>query len=323
MQALRVALAVCVRPFMCSEVRELPRRCCLLRREPVCRLLHIASREPVVGGRDLSDTPSGEHPSDGINRVALLPQLHGDEFLGSSRGDLPIVESREDGGNALHGGSILVTTVFSVHRQKAATMAKRDYPSQTCVKQIKFAGETMKCGGPTEPDSRYCAEHSKYDDGLAAHKAVQEQKTKELYVPAPESTTIYQKVEEMIDRVLDFEEESRKAYARLQVDERRFVDDNGGEHLRSEVAVYERALDRSARVLKDVTKLGIESQLVRIRRMELDIVRSALTQTFIAMGMSKQQVNFARKVLAKKLREHDVDVIDAEVEEGDSDAPTR
>jgi hypothetical protein len=51
--------------------------------------------------------------------------------------------------------------------------------------------------------------------------------------------------------------------AELREQEWRFTDDRGAEQLRAELSLYERALDRTARVLVDVNKLGLEERALR------------------------------------------------------------
>ena len=52
--------------------------------------------------------------------------------------------------------------------------------------------------------------------------------------------------------------------ARLKALEQIRYEGNSGEQLRSEVALYERALDRSQRFLHDLAKLGLDERSVRI-----------------------------------------------------------
>jgi hypothetical protein len=51
--------------------------------------------------------------------------------------------------------------------------------------------------------------------------------------------------------------------AELRAQEWRFTDDRGAEQLRAELSLYERALDRTARVLVDVNRLGLEERALR------------------------------------------------------------
>lgn len=48
-------------------------------------------------------------------------------------------------------------------------------------------------------------------------------------------------------------------------DRYRFTDDKGGEQLRAEVALYERAMDRAVKVLETWARLGIDAMLADLR----------------------------------------------------------
>lgn len=136
-----------------------------------------------------------------------------------------------------------------------------------------------------------------------------------MVVPAPQESHIYDKVEAMVERVLEFEDDARQAYKQLDPEDRRFVDSNGSEQLRAEVTVYERALDRSARVLREVTKLGIESQIVRINQEQMELMKNAVNATLVSLGLSRQEMNRARKLIAEKLREYDMDPVETRNQE--------
>lgn len=56
----------------------------------------------------------------------------------------------------------------------------------------------------------------------------------------------------------------RDRLGRLSEDAWRHTDARGAEQLRAEVALYERALDRSARILADIARLKIDERLAAI-----------------------------------------------------------
>lgn len=190
--------------------------------------------------------------------------------------------------------------------------------AQNCVAKVSMGGEVIRCGAPLAPDAdRYCESHKSRSSGKTEmNRAVAKSQT-EMIVPAPKDTTIAQKVERMVDNVLAFEDDAREAYLKVPEDERRFTDEHGGEQMRSEIAVYERALDRSARVLREVARLGIETQMIRLNREHLDLIRRAIDQTFVSMGMSRKETNNARKILAEQLRQMEVKTSSGEGEAQD------
>ena len=56
----------------------------------------------------------------------------------------------------------------------------------------------------------------------------------------------------------------------------RYETETGGEQLRSEVAVLERAMDRCGRLLVDIAKLNIEERLARVTEIQVAMVQEAL-----------------------------------------------
>jgi hypothetical protein len=51
----------------------------------------------------------------------------------------------------------------------------------------------------------------------------------------------------------------------------RYRDDHGAEQLRSEIAVYERALDRLAKITESIVRLGIDEHLARVEARAVEL----------------------------------------------------
>lgn len=79
---------------------------------------------------------------------------------------------------------------------------------------------------------------------------------------------------------------------------------DGGEQLRAEVALYERALDRSARILGDIARLGLDERLVKISERQASVVVGALNAALTAAGVAvgTEQRQLANAVLSRELR---------------------
>lgn len=74
------------------------------------------------------------------------------------------------------------------------------------------------------------------------------------------------------------------------------------EQLRAEVALYERALDRTARVLVDINRLGLEERQVRVAEQHGELFASAFFRILDALGLSKEQYDRAVEVMPRELR---------------------
>lgn len=75
-----------------------------------------------------------------------------------------------------------------------------------------------------------------------------------------------------------------------------------GEQLRSEVALYERAMDRMGRFLTDYGRLNIDDRLARITEKQAELVEKALLATLGEMGMDVKQQTDALQRLERHLR---------------------
>lgn len=74
-----------------------------------------------------------------------------------------------------------------------------------------------------------------------------------------------------------------------------------GEQMRAEVLLFERAQERFAKILIDITKLGIEARLAQIEQQQVDVVDRALTAALAASGLSLIDQDKARGVLRREL----------------------
>lgn len=82
----------------------------------------------------------------------------------------------------------------------------------------------------------------------------------------------------------------------------RYETETGGEQLRAEVAVLERAMDRCGRLLVDIAKLNIEERLARVTEKQAAIVQDALHAVLREMGFTPEQQQDAQVRLGRHLR---------------------
>lgn len=114
-------------------------------------------------------------------------------------------------------------------------------------------------------------------------------------------SVLLEKVTQMINNITAFEDFAYNKVNELE-GEIRFQDRAGAEQLRSEVAIYERALDRSSRVLTAVAKLGIDAQLASATKQQREMIEGVLTRTLARIGLSNEQLQEARSVMADEFR---------------------
>lgn len=87
----------------------------------------------------------------------------------------------------------------------------------------------------------------------------------------------------------------------------------GGEQLRAEVAVYERAMDRAGRFLVDVNRLNLEERRVRLAEREGELLAGVIRAILDRLDLTPPQRALVGTVVPEELRR-----VDALVSEGRS-----
>lgn len=90
--------------------------------------------------------------------------------------------------------------------------------------------------------------------------------------------------------------------AKLQEDEWRWDGDRAGEQIRSEILVYERAIDRATNTLIKISRLGIEAKLAQIAEKQVSIVETAIVRTLQDLNLDIDTQAKARTRIIKHLK---------------------
>jgi hypothetical protein len=107
---------------------------------------------------------------------------------------------------------------------------------------------------------------------------------------------------ELAAEIKAFKEAMRQVAAYLYSRDRmRSAHDKVGEQLRAEILLYERALERLAKILIDISKLGIEAKLAGVEDDQVDMIDRALTAALTASGLDLVAQQDARVVLRREL----------------------
>ena len=69
----------------------------------------------------------------------------------------------------------------------------------------------------------------------------------------------------------------------------RYSTDEGGEQLRAEVTIYERAMTATGRLLVDLARLGLDERSVRVQEAQVAILAGALAQALGETDLSPEQ----------------------------------
>ncbi|MFE5140318.1 hypothetical protein ACFRDV_22020 [Streptomyces fagopyri] len=82
----------------------------------------------------------------------------------------------------------------------------------------------------------------------------------------------------------------------------RYTDDKRAEQLRSEVALYERAMDRCVNVLGTIGRLRIDERLAAISEQQATVVIEAIEAALTHAGVTGPEATAAKAVAARHLR---------------------
>jgi hypothetical protein len=149
-------------------------------------------------------------------------------------------------------------------------------------------------GDPLTPD--------KPDDGVQEDKKAEVAKKEKAQTPVTvnRAQQVVQRCFEMLDRATEFEQEAWDQVVKLPKEQWRYVDKTGGEQLRSEISVHERAMDRTLRAVTAVAKLNIDAQAVNINKVVKEMIKGVVMRVFQRMELDQQQIDQARRYLAEE-----------------------
>lgn len=115
-------------------------------------------------------------------------------------------------------------------------------------------------------------------------------------------TTALEKMGDALDRILEWEEGARILLSRVPADEWRYCDRAGTEQLRGEVGIYERAQDRTTRVLSQVSKMAIEQKLVSLGKAQTEMIIRIIMGVINDMKLSDTDLENAKRLIMQRLR---------------------
>jgi hypothetical protein len=125
-------------------------------------------------------------------------------------------------------------------------------------------------------------------------RALDEQGVREVRDPIAEFMRL-------IDETIAFKDLLASHVAALE-DQLRYTDAAGGEQLRAEVTLYERALDRAGKFLADWARLGMQERMVRISEAQAAALGAALDQAMTDAQVPDDMRRRVRQALADRLR---------------------
>lgn len=93
--------------------------------------------------------------------------------------------------------------------------------------------------------------------------------------------------------------------AKLSQDDWTYGDRLGIEQVRAEIQLYERAVDRTARLLVDIGRLNLDERLVKISERQGNLISEILQKVLGKIGLTDEQRETAQTELATEFRKLD------------------
>lgn len=107
---------------------------------------------------------------------------------------------------------------------------------------------------------------------------------------------------EMAQETMQFKDICAAKLAKLKDDEWRWEGERVGEQLRSEVALYERAIQRCTDTLIKIARLGIEERMMRVAERQQAIMEQAIVRTMQDLDLPLEMQAKARQRMVLHLR---------------------
>jgi hypothetical protein len=163
-----------------------------------------------------------------------------------------------------------------------------------------------RCGRWPTTGSRTCRSHGSGAPQVqrAAARRVAEART--LRILAKHGTELGDNLDPLTAlqvvtaQTVTLKEDLAARVAEMKVETWRYQDRNGGEQLRSEILLFERALERTARLLIDTSKLNLDARLVRISEMQVAAMIAVLSASLVELGVDPDDQH-VRSVVGRQL----------------------
>jgi hypothetical protein len=115
-------------------------------------------------------------------------------------------------------------------------------------------------------------------------------------------TTALEKMVEALERILMWEAESRKQLDLIPKDQWRFTDRTGSEQTRAEVGIYERALDKTSRILSSMSRAALNEKIITLGRAQVELMVRIMMSLISELELDNQTTDRARILLLEMLK---------------------
>lgn len=184
---------------------------------------------------------------------------------------------------------------------------------QTCLYDVRGA---RTCPNERALDYEFCREHLNTPRGrqhvldvIAQGSVTLPSEVEQVIVQAqtiPEKdvqSTVLEQMGEALQRVLEWEEASKARLHRIPEEDWRYRSRDGSEQMRTELKVYEAALDRTVKVLGTASKVAIRDKMVSLGRAQSELMIKILLGVINDMALDREMVDKARYLLLTRFKD--------------------
>jgi hypothetical protein len=197
-------------------------------------------------------------------------------------------------------------TCGNVHDPKRCQGHSRNHGGQQC-RSWKVAGLNVcrRHGGGTK--AARAKSQAIVAEGIASRAAV-DQVTRRVRMliggqfPSSRIDNPLQELQLLAGEMKQWKEAMAERVADLLEAEKLRYGTDGGEAIRGEIVLYERAMDRLATTLATIAKLNIDERLVRIAEAQRDMILGAIDAALTKAGVTGPAAVEARTEAARHLR---------------------
>jgi hypothetical protein len=165
----------------------------------------------------------------------------------------------------------------------------------------------QRCGKRALDDADFCGFHMKgmtpLDDGRKGQMTLYRihQASKAEGIDTTVVANPLQSLLEVAAEAMALKDELKRQVLELETNAWRY-EGVAGEQIRGEIILYERALDRIARLLVTITRLGIEERLARVEERQARLIEAAVAGALADTGLPAVTQDLAREAVSRRLR---------------------
>lgn len=192
---------------------------------------------------------------------------------------------------------------------KPLTGAKDNDPERRCTAKAKSTG--VQCGRYAVPGGRVCVTHG--GNAPQVREAGERRVAAKAIQADAEAVLAHYGVEPMedpLDELGKLAAEARSLTSALgarvnALQDLEDYDDKRAPHLKAAVELYERAMDRTHRMLDSLVKHGYMERQVKLQENEAAIVSGIIRRVIAGLGLTPEQQSKAMEDLAEEFRQID------------------